>query len=68
MATKYEANSEMATASARAENRNLLTPYKKVTGKKTTTVVKVAARTARLTSAPPCSAATSGEEPISRCR
>ena len=52
MATKYEANSEMATASARAENRNLLTPYKKVTGKKTTTVVNVAASTARLTSAP----------------
>ena len=44
----------MTTARARAENRNLLTPYRKVTGKKTTTVVRVAASTARLTSAPPC--------------
>ncbi len=47
----------MITDNARAVKRNLLTPYKNVTGKKTTTVVSVAASTARLTSAPPCSAA-----------
>src|ERR1700722_16405612 len=56
MATTYEANSEITTARASAENRNLLTPNRKVTGKKTTTVVSVAASTARLTSEPPASA------------
>jgi hypothetical protein len=66
IATKYEAKSEMTTARASAENRNLLTPYRKVTGKNTTTVVSVAASTAMLTSAPPASAAASGVAPISR--
>src|SRR5215472_16428141 len=47
IATRYEANSEITTASARAVNRNLLTPYRNVTGKNTTTVVRVAASTAR---------------------
>ena len=47
MATANEAKSESATASASAENRNLLTPYRKVTGKKTTTVVSVAASTGK---------------------
>ncbi len=56
----------MITANARAVNRNLLTPYKNVTGKKTTTVVRVAASTARLTSAAPSSAADSGEAPSSK--
>ena len=32
------------TANANAENRNLLTPYRNVTGKNTTTVVRVAAK------------------------
>ena len=50
MATAYEANNEMATANASAENRNLLTPYRKVTGKNTITVVKVAAKTGSATS------------------
>src|SRR5438876_8865183 len=67
-ATAYEANNEIATASANAENRNLLTPYRNVTGKNTTTVVSVEARTGRATSRPPCSAATAGSSPISKCR
>ena len=68
IATAKEANSESATASARAENRNLLTPYRNVTGKNTTTVVSVAASTGRATSRPPFSAATAGVSPSSRWR
>src|ERR1700751_5916141 len=68
IATRYDANREITTASASAVKRNLLTPYRNVTGKNTTTVVRVAARTAMLTSDPPCSAADSDEAPISRCR
>ena len=52
IATANDANSESATASASAENRNLLTPYRNVTGKKTTTVVSVAASTGSATSLP----------------
>ncbi len=65
-ATKYEATSDSTTASASAENRNRLTPYKNITGKNTTELVSVAARTAMVTSSPPFSAATSGDSPISR--
>src|ERR1017187_3177359 len=68
MATTYDAKSEITTASASAENKNLLTPKRKVTGKKTTTVVRVAERTARLTSEPPASAATMGAAPCSSWR
>ena len=68
IATTNEASSDRQNASARAEKRNLLTPYRNVTGKKSTTSTSVAASTARLTSAPPVAAATSGEAPISRCR
>src|ERR1051326_6368582 len=57
MATTKEANSDRTTARAKAENRNLLTPYKKVTAKKTTTVVSVAANTGKATSFPPLVAA-----------
>src|ERR1022692_4913268 len=57
MATAKEANSDSATASAKAENRNLLTPYRKVTGKNTTTVVRVAESTGSATSRPPFTAA-----------
>src|SRR5579864_2698434 len=67
-ATAYDANNDNATASAKAENRNLLTPYRKVTGKNTTTVVSVAASTGKATSRPPFSAATAGSSPISRWR
>src|SRR5215471_12994373 len=44
IATTYEANSARTTAAASAENKNRLTPYRKVTGKKTTAVVSVVAR------------------------
>ncbi|GAC1526469.1 MAG: hypothetical protein NVS2B4_03210 [Ramlibacter sp.] len=54
------------TASASAVNKNLLTPYRNVTGKKTTAVVSVAASTGMATSCPPFSAAISGGSPISR--
>ena len=67
-ATAKEANSESATARASAENRYLLTPYRNVTGKKTTTVVRVAASTGSATSRPPSSAATSGDSPSSMWR
>src|SRR5499427_840526 len=67
-ATKYEAASDSTTASASAENRNRLTPYRNVTGKKTTELVSVAASTAIDTSSPPRSAAISGGSPISRWR
>src|SRR5262245_5907044 len=67
-ATKYDATSDSTTASASAEKRNRLTPYRNVTGKKTTELVSVAASTAVDTSAPPFSAATSGGSPISRWR
>ena len=66
MATKYEANSDNTTASASAENRNRLTPYRNITGKNTIELVSVAASTAIETSSPPFSAATSGDSPISR--
>src|ERR1700691_3640886 len=68
MATTNEAINERQKASASAEKRNLLTPYRNVTGKKSTTSTRVAANTARFTSAPPCSAATSGEAPNSKWR
>src|SRR5271170_2113811 len=68
IATRYEANSERITDMASAVNRYLLTPYKKMTGKKTIAVVKVAASTANCTSLPPRSAATSGDSPSSRWR
>jgi len=68
IATANDANSESATASARAENRKRLTPYRKVTGKNTTTVVSVAASTGSATSRPPFSAASAGDSPNSRCR
>src|SRR5215831_4876744 len=58
-ATTYDATSASTTASASAENRNLLTPYSSVTGKNTTELVSVAASTASDTSSPPFSAATS---------
>src|SRR5689334_25394481 len=67
-ATKYDATSDSTTASASAENRKRLTPYKNVTGKNTTELVSVAASTASDTSSPPRSAATSGDSPISRWR
>ncbi len=66
MATAYEANNERTTASASDENRNLLTPYSRVTGKNTTTVVSVAASTGSATSRPPFSAATTAGSPISK--
>ena len=68
MATTNEAIIESPNESASAEKRNLLTPKRKTTGRKSTTSTSVAASTARLTSAPPCSAATAGDEPISRWR
>src|SRR6516165_7500805 len=68
IATTYDANRDRITERASAANRNLLTPYRKVTGKKTTAVVKVAASTGIATSLPPRSAATSGASPSSRWR
>ena len=56
------------TAKARAEKRKRLTPYRNVTGKKTTALAMVAASTARLTSWPPFSAATSAGSPSSMWR
>src|ERR1700693_5108970 len=67
-ATRYDAINDSTTASANEENRYLLTPYSKVTGKKTTMVVSVAARTGSATSRPPFSAATKAGSPISRWR
>src|SRR5262245_23692223 len=67
-ATKYDATSDSTTASASAENRNRLTPYRNVTGKNTTELVSVAASTAIDTSSPPFSAASAGGSPISRWR
>ena len=63
IATKYDANRASTTASASAENRKRLTPYRNVTGKKTTELVSVAASTAIDTSSPPLSAATAGASP-----
>src|SRR5208283_3157739 len=68
IATKYEANNERMTDDASAMNRNLLTPYRNMTGKKTMTVASVAASTGSATSRPPRSAANSGDSPISRWR
>src|SRR5579863_9335822 len=68
IATTNEASNARQNAAASAENKNLLTPNNNVTGKKSTTSTRVAASTARFTSAPPCSAATAGAEPISKCR
>src|SRR5437660_12006326 len=67
IATKYDANSASTTASASAENRNRLTPYRNITGKNTTELVSVAASTAIDTSSPPFSAATCGVFPSSKC-
>src|ERR1700685_561741 len=67
-ATKYEAKSETTPANAKGVNKNLLTPYNMVTGKKTTTVVKVAASTGSATSRPPVSAAAGSGSPSSMCR
>src|SRR5579883_1564977 len=53
MATTNEASSERQKARASAEHRNLLTAYRKVTGKKSTTSTRVAASTARFTTCPP---------------
>src|SRR5262249_45248034 len=68
IATAYDAKSAKTTASANAENKNWLTPYKNVTGKKTIAVVREAANTGRATSRPPFSAATAGFSPNSRWR
>ncbi len=68
MATTYEANSESTTASASDENKYLLTPSSRVTGKNTTTVVSVAASTGSATSRPPLIAACTGCSPVSRWR
>src|ERR1700734_929917 len=65
MAKTYEAKMESTTPSARGVKIYLLTPERKVTGKKTMEVVEVAASTARETSMPPCSAASLGGTPIS---
>ena len=54
IATTKEASNDRQNASASEENRNLLTPTSSVTGKKSTTSTRVAASTARFTSAPPC--------------
>src|SRR5258708_3388466 len=57
IATRYDASSARTTVSARALNRYRLTPYRKVTGKKTTAVVRVEAKTGSATSLAPFSAA-----------
>src|SRR5579863_5480241 len=68
IAKKYEAKIESTTPSAIGVKMYLLTPEKKVTGKKTMDVVNVAARTAIETSMPPISDATAGVSPISMWR
>src|ERR1700722_12973456 len=68
MAKMYEAKIDNTTPSARGVKMYLLTPERKVTGKKTMEVVEVAARTANETSIPPFSAASRGGTPISMKR
>src|ERR1700691_2054140 len=48
MATTNEASNERQNARANAEKRNLETPYRKTTGKKSTTSTKIPASTSRL--------------------
>ena len=64
MAKKYDAKMERTTPSASGVKMYLLTPWKKVTGKNTMEVVKVAASTAIDTSSPPFSAATKARSPL----
>src|SRR6202522_4684938 len=68
IAKTYDAKMESTTPSASGVKIYLLTPERKVTGKKTMEVVEVAARTANETSIPPFSAASRGGTPISMKR
>src|ERR1700744_109286 len=65
IAKMYEAKMDKTTPNASGVKIYLLTPERKVTGKKTMEVVEVAAKTASETSMPPCSAAWRGGTPIS---
>src|SRR6185312_12882 len=64
IATINEMSNERQNESASALKRYLLTPNRKVTGKKAITPTRVAANTASVTSAPPVSAAAMGAAPI----
>src|ERR1017187_1583766 len=68
MAKMYDAKIDSTTPRASGVKMYLLTPLRKVTGKKTIDVVEVAASTARDTSMPPFSAASRGGCPISMNR
>ena len=64
-ATKYDANSDSTTVNASAENRSLLTPYRKDDREENDAVVSVDASTGSATSFAPRSAASRGDSPIS---